>query len=87
MKVTRIVSARPDEIAIDVDVAGDAPIGARDLSVAGSVKPAALVVFDKIDGIKVLPQAGMARVGGNVFPKQLQQFEAVGTPATSIVWW
>ena len=38
----------------------------------------ALVVYDKIDGLKVVPQAGMARVGGNVFPKQLQQFEAIG---------
>jgi quinohemoprotein amine dehydrogenase len=46
--------------------------------VAGTVKPAPLVVYDKIDGIKVLPLAGMARVGGAVFPKQLQQFEAVG---------
>src|SRR3954471_16147976 len=79
VRVTRIVSARPEEIAIDVEVAGDAPVGARDLSIAGAVKPSALVVYDKIDGIKVLPQAGMARVGGNVFPKQLQQFEAVGT--------
>lgn len=78
VKVTRILSARPDEIAIDVEVASDAPIGARDLSVAGTVKPSALVIFDRIDGIKVLPQAGMARVGGNVFPRQLQQFEAVG---------
>jgi quinohemoprotein amine dehydrogenase len=78
VKVVRVTSARPEEIAIDVEVTADAPIGARDLSVAGTVKPAALVVFDKIDGIKVLPQAGMARVGGNVFPKQLQQFEAVG---------
>ena len=78
VKVARIVSARPDEIAVDVEVAANAPIGARDLSVAGTVKPSALVVFDKIDGVKVLPQAGMARVGGNVFPKQFQQFEAVG---------
>jgi quinohemoprotein amine dehydrogenase len=77
VKVTRIVSARPDEIAIEVEVAANAPIGARDLSVAGTVKPSALVVFDKIDGVKVLPQAGMARVGGSVFPKQFQQFEAV----------
>ena len=45
---------------------------------AGAVKAAALVVYDKIDGIKVVPQSGMARVGGVVFPKQLQQFEAVG---------
>jgi len=76
--VSRVVSSRPDEIALDVDVAANAPIGPRDVSVAGTVKPAALVVYDKIDGIKVLPQAGMARVGGAVFPKQLQQFEAVG---------
>lgn len=78
VRVTRIVSARPEEIAIDVEVAGDAPIGARDLSIGGTVKPSALVVYDKIDNVKVLPQAGMARVGGAVFPKQLQQFEAVG---------
>src|SRR5262245_2263050 len=78
VKVARVVSAKPDELSVDVDVAANAPIGPRDVSVAGIVKPAALVVYDKIDGIKVLPQAGMARVGGNVFPKQLQQFEAIG---------
>ncbi len=78
VKVSRIVSAKPDELAIEVDVAANAPVGARDASVAGTVKPSALAVYDKIDGIKVLPLAGMARVGGNVFPKQLQQFEAVG---------
>jgi quinohemoprotein amine dehydrogenase len=78
VKVARVVSAKPDEIAIEVDVANNAPIGPRDLSVGGTVKPTTLVVYDKIDGIKVTPQAGMARVGGNVFPKQLQQFEADG---------
>src|SRR5207253_196671 len=78
VKVTRIVSSRPDELAIEVDVAAAAPIGVRDVAVAGIVKPSALAVYDKIDGIKVMPQAGMARVGGNVFPKQVQQFEAVG---------
>jgi len=78
VKVTRIVSARPDEITAEVDVAATAPIGPRDVSVAGAVKPGALVVYDRIDGIKVVPQSGMARVGGAVFPKQLQQFEAVG---------
>jgi quinohemoprotein amine dehydrogenase len=46
--------------------------------VAGSVLPSAVIVFDKIDAIKVTPQAGMARVGGLNFPKQFQQFEAVG---------
>jgi quinohemoprotein amine dehydrogenase len=78
VKVTRVVSARADEIAIEVDVAANAPVGLRDLSVGGTVKPSSLAVYDKIDGIKVMPQAGMARVGGAVFPKQLQQFEAFG---------
>ena len=78
VKVTRIVSARPDEIAVEVDVAPNAPIGPRDVSVAGAVKSSTLVIYDRIDGIKVVPLAGMARVGGAVFPKQLQQFEALG---------
>src|SRR6185436_18370379 len=42
VKVTRIVSATPEEIAVEVDVAATAPIGVRDLSVAGTNKPAAL---------------------------------------------
>lgn len=78
VKVARIVSARADEITVEVDVAATAPIGPRDLSVAGTVRPSALVVYDKVDSLKVMPQAGMARVGGAVFPKQLQQFDAVG---------
>jgi quinohemoprotein amine dehydrogenase len=78
VKVTRVVSARNDEITVDVDVDGAAPVGARNLSVAGTVKPSAVVIYDKIDAIKVLPLAGMARVGGAVFPKQLAQFEAIG---------
>ena len=78
VKVTRIVSARPGELSVDVDVAASAPIGARDASVAGTVKPGMFVVYDKIDGVRVVPQAGMARVGGATFPKQFQQFEAIG---------
>lgn len=78
VRVSRIVSATPDEITVGLDVAATAPIGARNLSVAGTVKPSALVVFDRVDTITVLPRAGMARVGGAAFPKQLQQFEAVG---------
>jgi quinohemoprotein amine dehydrogenase len=78
VKVVRVVSSKPDELAVDVDVAPTAPIGARDVSVAGAVKPAVFVVYDKVDAVKVVPQSGMARVGGAVFPKQLQQFQAVG---------
>src|SRR3989442_6080553 len=43
--VARIVSARPDELAIDVDVAANAPIGPRDVSIAGTVNTSSLVVY------------------------------------------
>ncbi len=74
--VSQVVSAAPEMLAVDVDVAADARVGPRDLSIGGSTKPAAVVVYARIDGIKVEPQAGMARVGGAAFPKRLQQFEA-----------
>jgi quinohemoprotein amine dehydrogenase len=77
ISVSRIVSATPDVVTIDVDVAAGAKSGARDITIAGVISPSALVVFDKIDTVKVFPLAGLARVGGVVFPKQLQQFEAV----------
>lgn len=77
VSVKRIVSASAGKIHLEVDVAKDATPGPRDVSVAGTVRPAAAMVYDKIDAIKVSPQAGMARVGGINFPKQLQQFEAV----------
>ena len=38
---------------------------------------AEVAVYSAIDFIKVLPQAGLARVGGVNFPKQFQPFEAV----------
>lgn len=76
--VTRVASARPEEIVVDLDVAANAPVGRRAVSVAGAVSSDSLAVYDMIDGLKVLPAWGMARVGANVFPKQLQQFEAVG---------
>jgi len=76
--VTRIASARAEEIVVDVEVAANAPLGRRAVSVAGAIGSDALAVYDTIDGLRVLPVWGMARVGADVFPKQLQQFEAIG---------
>jgi quinohemoprotein amine dehydrogenase len=91
--ISKVVSATPDLATIEVAVATDAPLGPRDLTIAGSLAPQAVVVFDKVDGIKVLPQAGMARVGGAVFPKGYEQFEAIafsngpdGKPDTKDDW-
>ncbi|HEV2688735.1 MAG TPA: quinohemoprotein amine dehydrogenase subunit alpha [Bryobacteraceae bacterium] len=75
--VKRVISATPDLAKVEVEVAKNAVIGPRDVGVAGAFREGAAVVYDKIDGIKVRPQAGMARVGGANFPKQFQQFEAI----------
>ena len=77
VKVARVVSSTADAIKVEVDVAKDAPDGARDLFVSGAALAGAAVVYEKVDTIKVQPQAGMARIGGINFPKQYQQFEAL----------
>lgn len=69
-------SAAGDVVTATVDVAGTAAIGTRTLVVGGTAKPAAITVYDKIDGIRVTPSWNMARVGGVVFPKMLARFDA-----------
>ncbi|MGH7554545.1 MAG: quinohemoprotein amine dehydrogenase subunit alpha, partial [Longimicrobiales bacterium] len=75
--VERVVRATPDMITLMVRADPAAPNGARDLFLGGAALRAAVVVHDSISRIRVTPIAGMARVGGIVFPKQMQQFEAV----------
>ncbi len=75
--VDRIVSATPDRLTVAVSVAANATAGRRAVYLTGASGEAAVAVYGTIDFIKVLPQAGMARVGGANFPKQFQQFEAV----------
>lgn len=77
IKVSRVNRSGPGVVVIQVQVAPDARLGARDLFLAGATRTKALAVFDKVDVIRVLPQAGMARLGGANFSKQYQQFEAV----------
>ena len=76
VEVTRVVSASADTATVELAITADASIGARDLVFAGVVAPEAVTVYDSIDAIKVSPQAGMARVGGGLAPKQYEQFEA-----------
>jgi quinohemoprotein amine dehydrogenase len=78
VRVTRIVSTSPEMLTVDVDVAANARPGPRDLSFGGSTIPAPLVVYTKIDAIKVVPVAGLARLGGLKFPNRPEQFEARG---------
>lgn len=78
VRVSRVVSATPEMLTVDVDVAADARMGPRDLSLGGSTRPGAIVIYSKLDGIRVTPQAGMARLGGVTFPIRTEQFEARG---------
>lgn len=78
VRVTQIARSSAQEVVVRVDVAGSAPVGARDVVVPGTTKATALAIHDGVDRVAIRPLAGMARVGGAVFPKQFQQFEAVG---------
>ncbi len=63
-------------ITATVDVAATAAVGPRSLVVAGTVKPGALTIYDKVDALRVTPTWNMSRVGGVVFPKMLARFDA-----------
>ena len=59
-------------------MAAAAAVGPRDIVLAGAVKPGALVVYDKVDHIRVSPDWNMARTGGVNFPKMFAAFDAWG---------
>jgi quinohemoprotein amine dehydrogenase len=75
--IERVVRSTSDSITVRVNVDSTASVGKRDLYAAGVSLRDGAVVFDQVSRIKVVPLAGLARVGGNVFPKQLQQFDAI----------
>ncbi len=76
--VRRVVSHTPSEIVAEVDVAGSAVSGKRDVSVRRSVLQSGIAIYDRIDYIKVTPETALAHLGSDVHPKGFQQFEAIG---------
>ena len=78
VRVSRLASRSPDMLTVEVDVPAAARIGPRDLTVGGSTISAPVVVYSKIDNLKVVPVAGLARLGGVKFPIRPEQFEARG---------
>ena len=81
--VTDVVSVSQHMAIVRIAVEDSAAIGARDVFIGQSMLPSALTVYDRIDRITVEPMRGLARVGGIVVPKQLQQFEAIAWHAGS----
>lgn len=76
--VAKILSASPGEVVITADVASDAVSGRHDVGVRSATLAQALPVYQKIDYLKVLPETGLARLGGDTHPKGYGQFEAIG---------
>jgi quinohemoprotein amine dehydrogenase len=74
--VDRVSQASSDHVVLQVRVAPDAKLGRRDLHAGAASKPDALVIYDKIDYILVLPEKSMARLGGVRAVKKFIQFEA-----------
>jgi quinohemoprotein amine dehydrogenase len=74
----RIVSNSPGEIVAELDIAADAPLGKRDVTVRGSSLASALAVYDRVDYIQVTPESSMAAFSDRTHPKGYQQFEAIG---------
>ncbi|MEX2570093.1 MAG: quinohemoprotein amine dehydrogenase subunit alpha [Gemmatimonadota bacterium] len=81
IRVTDVVSASPESALLTVELEPDARVGARDAFVDGVTLTDALVLYDRVDALRVTPANGMARIGGEVVPRQYQQFEAIGYQA------
>jgi quinohemoprotein amine dehydrogenase len=75
--VRRIVSHTPGDVIAEVDVASNALPGKRDIAFHRSVLEGAIAVYDRVDYIKVLPEASLAHLGSDVHPKGYEQFDAV----------
>ncbi len=64
-------------VELTVDVAEGAELGGRMVSFRAVRGPRAIVLYDTIDYLKIIPAEGFSRIGGAIRPKQLERFEAV----------
>lgn len=79
VRVERVVSRTPETVVVEVRAAGNAATGARAVAVGRAQAEAALAVYRRIDHVRVVPENGLARLGGDggTRPKLPAQFEAV----------
>jgi quinohemoprotein amine dehydrogenase len=80
LTVKSIAAHTASEIDAVVDVAADAVPGKRDVVFHSTVLEGAFAVYDRIDYINVLPEASMARLGGDAkspHPRGYEQLEAI----------
>ncbi len=74
--VRRVVRSDGNSATVIVNVDDDASVGPRDISVSGARRPESGFVYDQVHAIRVSPEWGMARIGGERMPKGYSQFEA-----------
>ena len=74
--VRRVVRSDGNSATVIVSVDEDASVGPRDISISGARRPESAFVYDQVHRIRVSPEWGMARVGGERMPKGYAQFEA-----------
>lgn len=77
VNVKALISVRPDVVEVRVEVGESALPASRNVSVKAVTAVDAFAVYDEIDYVKVLPENGMARLGGVQIPKRFVQFEAI----------
>jgi quinohemoprotein amine dehydrogenase len=76
--VRSVISSNPKEIVVEVDVAADAQLGKHSVAFQHSVLPEAMVVYDRVDYVKVTPDSAVAAFGDPTHPRGFLQFEAIG---------
>jgi len=76
--VRAIVSSTAADIVADVDVAADAPLGKRGVSLRRSVLPGAVAIYDRVDYVKLTPESAVAAFADGKHPRGYLQFEAIG---------
>ena len=78
INVAEVVEASTTRAVVRAEVMPEAAVGTRDLFLGEVFLSNAVTVYDQVDRIEVTPATGMARIGGVVFPKRYEQFEARG---------
>lgn len=78
VNVRGVVSHTQTEVVALVDVVPAASLGKRDVAFKGSVLPAALAIYDRVDYVKVAPESALATFGDGTHPRGYQQFDAIG---------
>ncbi len=80
LKVNKILEQSPNKIVLDVTASSKYDSKLIDIKIGSSSFKDKLVVYKKLDGLKVFPSYAIARVGdgGGTIPKQHSIFEAYG---------